>query len=255
MRAPRLIELIGVPGSGKTTVTDLLCRELETVNLVPLTVPEAGRAMARRSWLGAFIPAESKPWGDRLAWKLFEFERLVRGLGFLLVRPGFAVRLIAFQLRRPRSARGGRRVVHWWIRAAGARSLLLARCLGNEIVLLDEGLCHRVVQLFSSADEVPDQEVITRYVRDLPFPDVLIHVVAPVDVSYSRVMNRGVWERLEDEDPARVRTFLSSAAVAISYLLDTEKARNSRVLDVDNSGQAPSGLDILGRLRSEGVLA
>lgn len=251
-----LIELIGVPGSGKTTVCNLICEELERSNLVPLTLPASGREVARRSWPGSLLPGSPSTWGDRLAWKIFEIERLVRGAWFLLTRPGFAARLASSQWRRPKSARvRERRVMHWWIRTVGARSLLLAHRRDNEVIVLDEGMCHRVVQLFSSADEVADPEVVARYARGIPLPDVLVHVVAPVDVAYDRVVGRGIWERLADEDPGRVRSFLESSSVAISHLLETAEARNSRVIEIDNSTDVlPSGKAVLDRLRSSGAL-
>lgn len=256
MEPPHLIELIGVPGSGKTTVSRLMCSGLEGLALVPLTLPESGRNVARRSWPGRLLPTSPGRWGDRLAWKIFEFERLMRGLWFLLMRPGFAIRLAGFQLHRPPAARSrDRRVMHWWIRAAGARSLLLALRRDDEVIVLDEGLCHRVVQLFSSADEVSDPSTIAQYARGIPFPDVLIHVVAPVQVAYERVINRGVWERLVDENPSRIRSFLNSSSSAITHLLDTTEAQKARVIEIDNSADTPpSASTILDRLRSGGVV-
>lgn len=256
MSGLRTIELIGMPGSGKTTVSHLLCRELETLGIVPLTLPEAGRVVARRSWLGAVLSPPGTTWGDRFAWKIFGLERLMRGVGFLVIRPRLAWLLIMSQLRRPRSARGRqRRVMSWWIRIAGARSVLLARRNDDEVVVLDEGFCHRVVQLFSSADEVPDHTMIARYASYIPFPDVLMHVAASVDLSYSRIVDRGIWERLEREDPVRVKAFLASADLAISHLLDSGEARAARVIEVNNTSEPPSGSEIQGRLRSVGALA
>ncbi len=257
MSRPGVVELIGVPGSGKTTVARLLGGELEEGGLVPLTLPDAGRTLARRSLAGALIPDPPSLWGDRLAWKLFEVERLVRGIWFLLARPRFATQLLVQQLRRPSGARARRRrVVHWWIRTAGARSLMLSRQLDNEVVLLDEGLCHRVVQLFSSADEVPDERMVSEYVSSVPLPDVLVHVVAPVDVAFERVLERGVWERLADEEPSRLRGFLSSSAAAITQLLDAVDGLEVQVIEVDNSTQSvPSAGQISGLLRAAGVMA
>lgn len=255
MRPPSLIEFIGLPGSGKSTIAAILGRELESSSISPLTVPEAGRTLARRSWLGSKLPGHSSPWGDKMAWKLFEIERLTRGIAFLLRRPIFSARLFMHQVKRPPAARRGRRVVHWWIRAAGARSLLMARRLEGEVIVLDEGLCHRVVQLFSSADEAPDPTEVVRYADGIPLPDVLIHVVAPVDVSCRRVLERGVWERMANDDEGRVSDYLASADLAISHFLSSEPLEGVCVVDVDNSKSGvPTGYEVRERLQAEGIL-
>lgn len=239
MPAPAVIELVGIPGAGKSTVARELCRQLEAAGRTPLVLPEAGRQAARRSRLGRMLGASSPRWGPRIAWKVFQFERLARGLGFLVARPVFGFRLVAGQARRPPAARRGRRVLYWWVRTVGARSVLLRHRLPDEVVVFDEGLCHRVVQLFASADETPDPAGIARYARAIPFPDVLIHVVAPTELAFRRVHERGLWRRLAGEDPRRIRRYLESAAVAISHLLATDPARAGTVVELENAAELP----------------
>lgn len=248
-----VIELIGTPGAGKTTVAAGLAEELTLRGFAPLRLPEAGRLVARRSAIGSLLPERHPRLEAALAWRLFSIERLWRGLVFLAARPRLVWLLVATQSRRPRSAQlRRRRVVHWWLRMAGTRAMLVRRRLPNEVVLLDEGFYHRVVQLFASADEMPDRETISRYIALVPAPDRLIHVSASLDECRRRILARGVWRRFEDEGEDRLMAFLRSAEAAVTAAVD-EASHRPGVLDTVDNGSSPEDIDLSGVLAMLGT--
>jgi hypothetical protein len=233
-----VVELVGAPGSGKSSLLPAVQQACEDAGLRPGTVVEFARPLAARTragWLLAVLPEGRTR--ARAAWVVF---RWASALDVLAQAPRLwplASVVRRSQRGRPRGADvRERRVVYWVRRLVGAHRLFLRRGRTDEVLLLDEGYVHRVVQLFASAVEEPDRRGIDEYLATVPRPDLLVAVHAPVERCVERVRTRGVWTRFEGRDDAELQRFVASAHCAVQFAVTHARDNGWALVEVDNSG-------------------
>ena len=206
-------------------------------------VEDVVRPVVRSTVVGRLL-RPLPPGGVRRAieWRLFLLFRLVFGLAALAARPRLLRLLWTTQRRRPPTAHAReRRVLHWLVRAIGAAQFLNPRIEENRVVVVDEGVIHRTVQLFTSPFEPADRGAISRYVAQVPHPDVVVIVEAPPDVCAERAIARGgrdQWGWSEDGD---VRAYVSNAHEAIQLTSRALRTEGVPVVVIDSAGGTTPG--------------
>jgi len=231
-----IIEFIGTPGAGKTTLMREAVRFLEGRGFRPLTVVEAARPCAGRTALGKTVLRLTPPSLHRaLLWQVFYFFSLLHRIGFCFRHLALVRRVLASQLRRPSTADvRGRRVLHWFFHLAGAYSFLKSHARPNEVLLLDEGFLHRVVQTHASDSEVPQPSQVFAYVDRLPRPDLAISVSTPHSVCEQRVYRRGLWKHFQHKSRGQVSQFLVNASAVVSLAVTRARHNGWSVTEVKN---------------------
>ena len=218
-RGLAVIELIGVPGAGKTTVAGVLQDALRNSGAIPYDVVKAARIFAKRTVLGRLVTGLLP--GSRVSgglWVVYLLYSWVYAGVFTVRNPQLLKHLMVSQRRRPAEADiMARKVRYWFLRLIGSYEFLVANGYPGEVLVLDEGFVHRVVQLYASEVEQPDANAIIRYLQLVPEPDAIVHVRAPLDTCVERVRLRGVWERYQSRDIGRLSDFLKSADIAVEF--------------------------------------
>jgi hypothetical protein len=128
-------------------------------------------------------------------------------------------------------------------RLLGAHGLFIRHATIGEVLVLDEGYVHRVVQLFASSVEEPGLVAVHRYLSTVPVPDLLVAVHAPVERCVERVMARGVWARFAGREGDELRQFVSSAHRATELATSYAREQGWNLIEVDN---ATDGIDAIG---------
>ncbi|MGH8649542.1 MAG: hypothetical protein ACREUP_09590, partial [Burkholderiales bacterium] len=107
-----LIEFIGTPGAGKTTLMREAAGFLAARGFRPMTVVEAARPCAARTALGKAVLRLTSPALHRaLLWQVFYLLSALHRIGFCLRHLALVRLVLASQLRRPSSADVRRRRV------------------------------------------------------------------------------------------------------------------------------------------------
>jgi thymidylate kinase len=236
-----IIEFIGAPGSGKTTLSPTVIECLREHGLQGFSVIEAARPCARRSLLGKvasyLAPAA---WQGPLLWQVFYQSSTLYELKFCARHPRLIKQVIVSQRRRPTAAAvRQRRVRHWFFRLTGYYEFLRGHLRRNEALILDEGFLHRVVQLYASSVEAPDSAQIAEYIDLLPTPDLVIFTQAPPAVCEQRIYRRGLWERFQQKSPEEISRFVANAYRVVHLAVEHAAAKGWQVLEVDNSDSSP----------------
>ncbi len=236
-----IIEFIGTPGAGKTTLMTATIESLRERGYQAYSANDAARPVVARAWPGRGItrvcPAR---WQRPLLWQLFYVAAEMERTRFYWKHRDLMHRVWAYQRRRPISAADRRHVLRWFNHQTGVFELMRRRAGSAEAVLFDEGFIHRVVQLFASEREVPWPGAVNIYVALLPRPDLLIHVAAPLAICRRRVLARGVWERFAAKSPADTDRFLAAAEQAVIMAVTAARAGQWPIIELDNAADDPS---------------
>jgi len=246
-RHPLVVELVGPPGGGKTTLLPVVVAGLRGAGLAPMTVTDAARPLAARTRLGRLLGAgtvggaSGDTRGARgIGWAVFRLQAELAGLQAAVTTWPLAWRVLRSQRGRPAVADvRGRRVLRWWWRVHGAVALFRRHGRPDEVLVLDEGYVHRVVQLFASGVESPSPDAVADYLEVVPAPDLVIAIRTPVEACVARIRHRGVWARLSGADEGELERFVTSAHRATTLAVEAVRQRGLRLVEIDNDGVDP----------------
>jgi hypothetical protein len=234
-----IIEFIGAPGAGKSTLLPEVIRFFASQGCHAYTVVEAARPFARRTMAGRLVQRlVPTAWQRPLLWRVFYLHSVGHRLHFMAQHPKLIAQVLGSQRGRPTAADAHQRqVLPWLFRHMGYYAFLSHHLYPDEILLLDEGFSHRVVQLFTSSVEKPSQARIAAYIDLLPQPDLLIHVQATTAVCEQRIYERGLWQRAQHKTPAEIAQFVCHAHDAVELAVAHAKSKQWLVLEVVNDGK------------------
>lgn len=236
-----IVEMLGAPGAGKTTMVAAVEEGCRAGGWTPFTIERAARCFAARTVLGRLANRVLPHRFERRAqWAVYRLASGWHTLRFAVEHHGLSRYLLASQRGRPAAGDAkGRRVVYWYLRMMGSYGFLRSQAAVNEVVVIDEGFAHRAVQLHASAVESPTAAQIAGYVAVLPRPALVVHVRASSATCWRRVQARGAWVRLSHRSPAEVGRFVEHAHETVTLLRAELDRQGWPVLEVDNDDEDP----------------
>lgn len=248
IRPGSIVELAGPPGAGKTTLVPLVRDALRSEGLKPRGSTEVGRDLAARGLIGRVTWLFPVVLRHPVLWRLYVLEASVAGWLRIIREPSLR-RLVLRQRSRPPEAMVDRRkVVGHFVRHLGTVLLFRRRWRGLEVLLVDEGFVHRVTQLFVSSMELPDPDAITAYLTAVPNPGLIVAVAADTPTCISRVMERGVWNRMAGLSESQIRTFIENAAVASARAISVARDLGMHVEILENIQSEPPDKAVVGQV-------
>ena len=233
------VEMAGMVGAGKTTLADAVAAELEDHGYRVLRPAAAVAEALDRSTVGAV--------SRRLTRSPAARRHLQRAWYRLVVRPAHIACFVAGRLRPTWSAARAvkrsplprwhrRKILGLLLRPAATQRYLERRLRPDEVVLLDEGMVHRAVNLFAWTAGDVDLAAVGRYVDGLPATDLVVLVTAPLEVCIERAGARGLPRRLAGRDEATVSRFMHNAATVVDALPGLLRRGRRRWVAIDNRG-------------------
>lgn len=245
--AVTVVEMAGMVGAGKTTLAADLVTVLEASGYRVLSIIDAIDEVLGRSTIGAVI--------RRLLPSVDRQRRALSTTYKLLLRPWYSLRFAishpALTLVAARAAMSTplpmwhrRTLIALFLRPAAAELCFRRRLRSREILLLEEGLLHRAVNVFAWGGTV-DHARLQRYLAALPAADLVVLVTAPLDTCLARVGSRGLPARLEGHDDATVARFMANAVEVAERMTDALARSGRPAIVIDNGGDLETSVAAL----------
>lgn len=232
------VEFFGIPGAGKSTIASRLTDALLSANCESLTLNEAITICLGRSILGSVMISNSIVAVDscnRILARLYKyiFSTAYR-YSMIILEPNLFFKVHHLLLVRNLTWRHRCAEINAFFEVYVGYKFLRKRIYDNEIVILDEGLIHRAVNLFAWNLNGLDRNRVIDYFYNLPKLKLAILVYAPLEICMERVMLRGLPKRLNGRSQKNIDSFFRNneriTELASSYLDDAKR----RKIQVDN---------------------
>jgi thymidylate kinase len=233
-----IVEFIGAPGAGKTTLMPLVRDHFHALGLRAYPALEAARPFAARTppgQLAARLPVHRLR--RFLLWQIFYAFSRAHQREFRRQHPDLIRMVMEFQARRPIAGSDLHHVLHWFVHHTGVHSFLGTRAQPGEVLIYDEGFAHRVVQLFASEDEPLETAPVAAYLDLIPRPDLVIYARASREICEQRVRGRGIWPRFSRKEPAATSRFIRNAHQVVDFAVGNMRAAGWQMIEVVNEAQ------------------
>jgi len=179
MASPMIVEIAGCSGSGKSTLLKEILRQcaergLPVATAEDVALPGLPRAIRRHPTLQN-LALDLRGVGETIT--------LRRDRDFL----AFAMSVIRRDTDRAFTALSACRGV---LRKLGVHSVLAREANGWKAVLVDEGTIHSAHYVLVHVNHPPRGEDVEAFCRLVPMPDLVVHVVAPLETVLARTFAR-----------------------------------------------------------------
>lgn len=240
-----IIEFIGTPGSGKSTLIPGLVKNLSEYNILGRTIVEASRPVVSRTSIGRGVNMLSPPsLRMQLLWQVFFWWSYLSRRQFSQQHPSLVSHVRITQEERKLSAEEKEHNLSWWFNLCGNYQFLKPRLISGEALILDEGFSHRVVQLNASDHEEINQDNLHKYLRLIPKPDLLIFVDTPAAECEERVYKRGLWSRFENKSRHQVSQYILNSHHVINLTVELLKSMQWDPIKITNTADSISSAEV-----------
>jgi hypothetical protein len=241
---PVIVEFVGTPGAGKTTLASALVALLDERGIAAAGVVGAARDHVRRTRTGRLIARSTPRWlRDLLLWQAFYVLGVAHAVRFGLEQQTLVRHAVRSQRRRGLRLRTRAHVLYWFVHLCGRYRFLRATSKAGEVLVLDDGFMQRAVHLFASPVDEPDASEIRAYVDAIPAPDLLVVAVAGWQECERRVRERGIWRHARRLSPVKLSRYFEHAEQVVAMAVGRARERAWNVVDVATEHPGPNGED------------
>jgi hypothetical protein len=251
-----IVEFVGTPGAGKTTLATALVALLEERGIASADVVGAARDHVRRTRAGRVIArAEPPRLRDFLLWQTFYLLGVAQAVRFGVERPALVGHALRSQLRPGLPFRTRAHVLYWFVHLCGRYRFLRATSTEREVLVVDDGFVQRAVHLFASPFDQPDASRIRAYIDVIPPPDLLVVAVADWRECERRVRERGILPHARRLRSAELSRYFERAAQVVEVVIRRARERGWDISEITTERPAQDGLNAPLALVLESVTA
>ncbi|HOD72519.1 MAG TPA: AAA family ATPase [Deltaproteobacteria bacterium] len=246
------IEFMGLPGSGKSTLRNLLVESLQRGGVPCLSMEEALLSSLRARVDGAFFRCllHALPHGLALKYTPLIFTRSAlryAAQNAFLTTHGGAISAILTHDAFLSRALPERETMFSWFLLTAAQHQLIHECTEDAVsVIFDEGFLQRSLSLFTSPVTTvpPDRSLLSTYLDNVPRPDLVLYLEVDARTCRDRILtrSRGLPQRLVGKDPAEILSHMENLHGWIEDIVDLAATKGLPISRIDITGSPGDSL-------------
>lgn len=224
-----IIEFIGLPGCGKTALSHYLEEVLQKHGIHVWTRSELSTPQYCKFYKFIQYVRLAALWPDVIllvAWHLLTRKQVQKRIAFT----SFMNTLLQ-------------------------RDILSRQLKKGEIAILDEGLIHRGASIFGYCKDKIDENIASKYISNVPLPDVLVYLNVTPEIAIERIEHRGRPNRMKDMGDEEIKHIMHNIHYSIHVLI---YQLQSKVLEIAADDLSLAGCElerkILGLLCSASLM-
>lgn len=127
--------------------------------------------------------------------------------------------------------------VKWFQNAAYRYELGTQMLNGGAYLLMDEGFMHKVLTLFVAPNQPLSEGDIQTYLNLAPRPEMLLHIQTDLNIATDRMLKRGRTDRLANLNDQAIIDYMEKCQQATQIVLSFCQKTQVPVFEIDNSAQ------------------
>lgn len=234
-----LIELTGIPGSGKTTITRALVKWAQESDLPAFTTRDAiinySLETLKIRWALRFLPENIC---QKIAFKFFNSLKAKQHYNYAKKNWPKTIQSLEEQLRRLKSySPQDHQIMAGRIKYGIAHYIHFNRnILKKTLVFYDEGLIHRILYMFVTSRGIVGEKYLHEFIKGWPFPDGLLFINTHREKALQRIQYRQyLGPRLRNSTPAGLSLYMQNSQMILNYAYQESKNRHIPTLRVENN--------------------
>lgn len=254
----KLIEITGIPGSGKSTVAPIIkdffrkkgfdvqdgVSILNQCRSFPLNIFFV-RMMFK--WVTAIL-SESR---IRTIARILKLKEQY-ALKFIEQNAELYKRVINITESRPISKDHKRLTIQFFLNTASSYQIALESLSKNAILILEEGFAHKATTIFVSVEENSiDFKEIEKYLNEAPKINAIINLKANEVLCQKRLRDRKLPLRLENKTDDEVMKFLSKSKSVIDFTVSYLSNKGVPIFAITNESNTLSKDGLINKISKE----
>lgn len=236
-----IIELFGLPGSGKTTLKKKLLKHLKKSKIKAYSYEDFLPVAYRRSFgntgsIFKIVPVEflfkfkinyilgmnHKIELESLEKYMYSHKEFIKNYYELISTSGFTY---------------DKRAHRYIVKMISQFAVFENYSKDNECFVIDEGFVHRLHTLFGYQIRSEfDKNLMNKYMKAIPVPDLAIKIEANIETCKKRIGLRGLPKRMHRMSENEINLFFERNNLLFDYISEVIKVENINYYEIENEG-------------------
>ena len=251
-----LIELTGLPGSGKDTVVPVV---VEYLSKRGIKVFEKRQLFLESKefpqWFKPFTNfVHSLPIPIRNKF-LTLFSKIIDDnynylAKYILANGAFVESTMKDISDSPLPNQQKKLAALWFLNLLNFYQMSIDSLTGNTALILSEGYFHKVINFYVHLNHDLNYKRMEAYINNIPVVNVLIKVNCSIGICTERMLKRGLPKIIRGCSTSEVKKYLELSNDAINFSQNIITSKGTKIIEIDNSTSSFSRKNIIDQLFS-----
>ena len=235
----KAIEMLGLPGSGKSTITNILSKDPQN-NIITHEEYVINYFSKKNILISLF----SKTIFKKFFFKYYINKNRISYLTKFLINDSSVITFILSSICFASQSKKEKQLVLSWFLKLIVIFQISSKDESHDYHLFDEGFIHKLLSLFISPRDIDKINLdllyneIDKYLEIIPIPEILIFIEIDPLTSMRRLQKRGLTFRTKKLSSNDLESYIKLQNNVMQYILDKLLKYDCRIFKVNNNGNS-----------------